>query len=118
MISVVDDNIEKNAGGLTNLNAIVAGGFVALFIFLPLVIPMSICSCTLGNANQGKKTVGCYAGLGGLLGAVWIGMGVMIIVYNMYADSFFAISEAKVKNLTYVNGCSDAFTKVNADLYA
>lgn len=117
MLSVVDDNIEKNAGGLTNLNAIVAGGFVALFIFLPLVIPMSICSSTLGNANP-KTLVGCYAGLGGLLGAVWIGMGVMIIVYNMYADSFFAISEAKVKNMTYVNGCSDAFTKVNTDLYA
>ncbi len=110
MLSIVDDNIEKNAGGLTNLNAIVAGGFVALFIFLPLVIPMSIC--------QDNKTVGCYAGLGGLLGAVWIGMGVMIIVYNMYADSFFAISEAKVKNMTYLNGCSDAFTKVNTDLYA
>jgi hypothetical protein len=49
VLSVVDDNIEKNAGGLTNLNAIVAGGFVALLIFIPLVIPMSICSCTLGN---------------------------------------------------------------------
>jgi hypothetical protein len=30
------------------------------------------------------------------MGAIWMGMGVLIIVYNKYADSFFAISEAKV----------------------
>lgn len=40
MLALVGDSIEKYAGGHTNLTAIVAGGFVALFIFVPLIIPI------------------------------------------------------------------------------
>jgi hypothetical protein len=111
---LLGDNIEKNAGGLTNLIAIVAGGFVALLIFVPVIIPMSI----WGFIGGFDRKIGCYAGLGGFIGVVWMGMGAMIIVHSMYADSFFVINEAKVQNLTIFNSCSDAFTKVNADFYA
>jgi len=62
-----------------------------------------------------KNPVALYAGVGGALGAVWIGMGVMIIVYNNYADNQFAVTEDLVRKMTFVNGCSDAFTKINAD---
>ena len=113
---LLDDNIEKNAGGLTNLIAIAAGGFVALLIFVPVIIPMSIWGFIDGF--DGKKIHRWYAGLGGFIGVVWMGMGAMIIVRSMYADNFFAINEAKVQNLTILNSCSDAFTKVNADFYA
>ena len=91
---LLDYNIEKNAGGLTNLFAIAAGGFVALLIFVPVIVPISIWGFLDGFDD--KKSLGWYAGLGGFMGVVWMGMGAIIIAHSMYADSFFAINEAKV----------------------
>ena len=42
-------------------------------------------------------------------------MGVMIIVYNKYADNQFVVTEGLVRKMAFVNGCSDALTKVNVD---
>jgi len=91
------------------LIAINAGGFVCKFF-----------SVLVGGflsrlPKYEKNPVALYAGVGGALGAVWIGMGVMIIVYNNYADNQFAVTEDLVRKMTFVNGCSDAFTKINAD---
>jgi len=91
------------------LIAIHAGGFVCV-IFSGLVG-----SFLSGLRKYKKNPVALYAGVGGALGAVWIGMGVMIIVYNNYADNQFAVTEDLVRKMTFVNGCSDAFTKINAD---
>jgi hypothetical protein len=30
------------------------------------------------------------------MGAIWMGMGVLILVYTKYAESFNAISQAKI----------------------
>ena len=52
------------------------------------------------------------------MGLIQIGLGVMIVVYNGYADIFFNITNLKVQSMTYVNGCSDSYTKVDAVKYA
>jgi hypothetical protein len=52
------------------------------------------------------------------MGLVQIIFGVVIIVHNVYAASLFNISLPKVQNLESINGCSDAFTQVKADMYA
>jgi len=41
VLAVVNNNVEKSAGGTTNLNAIIAGGFVALFVTVLLIILMA-----------------------------------------------------------------------------
>ena len=51
------------------------------------------------------------------MGFIQIGFGVMIVVHNVYAYSFFNISEEKVQSMAYVNGCSDDYTKVDAVMY-
>jgi hypothetical protein len=46
VLAVVNDNVERSAGGTTNLNAIIAGGFVAIFMTIPLIISMACCACS------------------------------------------------------------------------
>lgn len=98
MLAVVTDNVGRSAGGMENLNAIVAGGFVAIFISVALIIPMAVRACCSADASKDELTYSlkCYGSLGGIMGAVWIGMGVLIVVYNKYADNFFGISKAKI----------------------
>ena len=51
------------------------------------------------------------------MGFIQIGFGVMIVVHNVYAYSFFKISEEKVQSMAEVNGCSDDYTQVDAVMY-
>ena len=100
VLAVVSDNVERSAGGTTNLTAIVAGGFVALFIMVAMIAPMACNACCPIRASDPKShaiiKLRFVVSLGGILGAVWMGMGVLIIVYNKYADNFFGISLAKI----------------------
>ena len=68
----------------------------------------------LGNS---RKAINCYLAVGVVMGFIQIGFGVMIVVHNVYAYSFFNISEEKVQSMAYVNGCSDDYTKVDAVMY-
>jgi hypothetical protein len=45
VLAVVSDNVHKSVGGTTNLNAIIAGGFVVIFLTFILVIPMASYAC-------------------------------------------------------------------------
>ena len=70
------------------------------------------------SQSQWRNHVNCYLAMGILMGLIQIGLGVLIFVYNDYANTFFGITDSKVQSMTYVNGCSDLYTKVDSTKYA
>lgn len=90
------------------MDAIIAGGFVILFVSVLCLIPMGCLSTT-----ENCCTYYAWLSLGLLVGLIQIGLGAMIVVYNGYADSVFNITHEKVQSMAYVNGCSDEYTKVD-----
>jgi hypothetical protein len=117
VLAVVSGQIEGTAGGLNNLSAIVAGGFLILFLSAFFIGPMICAGARRDYLGSSRKAINCYLTMGVLMGLIQISFGVMIVVHNIYAASFFNISEEKVNSMAYVNGCSDNFTKIDALMY-
>ena len=105
MLSFLSQQIEGNTAGLQNLGAIIAGGMINLLFSFILFICMIVATHTCNS--PWKENIDKHVSFGALIGAIQIGLGVVVFVYNSYAHENFIVNYQKIQTFMNVNDCLD-----------